>query len=194
MTAIPQKAPLQDLMLIKDLINYKDKTIGTTTLLKFKNHLWYIAPETAAMAFFDKSLSLQSKRMMLAALHNESSGDVAKKIVVKDMHSFRNLEIHDFINEDSFKMFDRLNIPITFLSTDPELWQANEDFQKALEYVSKLKVVNDTAERGVKLMTDYNNLLTHDENEKQIILQIISNYRKTYQDCTKSSMSKPFVT
>lgn len=41
-----------------------------------------------------------------------------------------------------------------------------------------LKVVNDIAERGVKLFEEFNKLLTNDEEEKQLLLQVVEANRK----------------
>jgi len=51
-----------------------------------------------------------------------------------------------------------------------------------------LRVVNDTAERGVKLFEEYNSLLTNDEEEKQFILQVVEANRKAVPtEITKKS-------
>jgi hypothetical protein len=57
--------------------------------------------------------------------------------------------------------------------------------------VKKLKVVNDIAERGVKLIKDYNECLTKNEEQKQFILQIVSDYRRRFPDCNKKTLSRP---
>ena len=44
--------------------------------------------------------------------------------------------------------------------------------------MKQLRVVNDTAERGVKLFEEFNNLLTHDEEENQFMLQVVEANRK----------------
>ena len=41
-----------------------------------------------------------------------------------------------------------------------------------------MHVVNDTAKRGVKLFEEYNSLLTNDEEEKQLIVQVVEANRK----------------
>ena len=41
-----------------------------------------------------------------------------------------------------------------------------------------LKDVNDTAERGVKLFEEFNQLITKDEEEKQFLLQVVESNRK----------------
>ena len=52
--------------------------------------------------------------------------------------------------------------------------------------MKSLKVVNDVAEQGVKLITDYNNLLTKDEEQKQYVLQVVHKCRKLYPDVSKN--------
>ena len=54
-----------------------------------------------------------------------------------------------------------------------------------------LKVVNDVAERGVKLITDFNNLFTKDEEQKQYILQVVHKCQMLYPDVSKNTLSKP---
>lgn len=59
-----------------------------------------------------------------------------------------------------------------------------------------IKVVNDIAERGVKLFQDFNKLITNDEEEKQLLLQIVeANRKKVPTEPTKKavleSLQKP---
>ena len=66
----------------------------------------------------------------------------------------------------------------------------DNSFQIGLEIIKNLKVVNDIAERGVvKLMDDYNKILSRSEEEIQCILQIVSEYRKKYPDSMKSTLA-----
>ena len=46
------------------------------------------------------------------------------------------------------------------------------------------------AERGVKLITDFNNLLTKDEDQKQYVLQVVSKCRALYPDVSKTTLTK----
>ena len=65
------------------------------------------------------------------------------------------------INTASF--FDTLGISSTFLDTSVEEWPQAESFCIAKSVVNDLKVFNDIAERGVKLMEKYNKLLTSND-------------------------------
>jgi len=46
------------------------------------------------------------------------------------------------------------------------------EYNNAREIISSIKVVNDTAERNVKLMEDFNQKITKNEEQKQFLLQV----------------------
>ena len=54
------------------------------------------------------------------------------------------------------------------------------------DIVRELRVVNDTAERGVALMQEFNALLTQDEEQTQFAIQVIKAPRKRYPDSKKT--------
>lgn len=67
---------------------------------------------------------------------------------------------------------------MSFLVQHPSLWDKNEDFKKGLDFVMLLHVTNNAAERGVKLIENYNKTLTKNEEQKQYVLQVISNHQQ----------------
>jgi len=189
------EAPLQDLQFLGDLYLYKDinEHISRVALLKFCNHLWYLSPEASALAFFDNNVPDETKILMVQAMTScESEDDNVKKISVdpKNVTRYLGVGIENFISKNSRRFFDRLSINTEFLEKHPSEWIKNDNFRKGLQIAKNLKVVNDAAERGVKLMQDYNNLLTTDEEEKQFILQIVREYRSKYPNVAKSTLSK----
>nr|CAI5865498.1 unnamed protein product [Callosobruchus analis] len=88
-----------------------------------------------------------------------------------------NKGLEQFIQPLSMDFFKRFNINTQFLKKDPLTWKNDDNYNSCLDVVKHLKVVNDSAERGVKLTEDFNNLLTKHENQKQCILQVGSDYR-----------------
>ncbi|KAF0746657.1 Uncharacterized protein FWK35_00037507 [Aphis craccivora] len=90
-------------------------------------------------------------------------------------------QISDFINSSSMKFFERFNIATDFLNQNPEEWYKNVNYQK---------VVNDAAERGVKLITDFNDKITKDEEQKQFLMQTVYDYRHKYPDAKRSTLSE----
>ena len=49
-----------------------------------------------------------------------------------------------------------------------QTWEENEDYLKAINFLKNIRVVNDVAEKGVKLMQDFSLSLTKDEKSMQV--------------------------
>ena len=77
-----------------------------------------------------------------------------------------------------------LAIPDSFLATDPDTWLSNSDYMVVEDIVRELLVVNDTAERGVALMQEFNDLLLKMKN------RFIKEHRKRYPDSKKETLLK----
>jgi len=67
-------------------------------------------------------------------------------------------------------------------------WENNLKYKRGKEIISKLKVVNDTAERAVKLIEDFNKIGSKNEEQKQYILQVVTEYRQRYSNSNKSTL------
>lgn len=192
------KAPLQDLNFIKNLLNYTtiDKDISHNATKKFCGHLWYLSAELCAFAFFDDAVPLETKRKMIHALNNdECSSELstnAQRLIItaKNVNELLDKEIDDFICVNTKKLFKRFAINTIFLNEDPLKWANNEDYNKALLVLKNIPVINDVAERGVKLIEDYNNKITKDESQKQYLLQVVSDYCKKYPDHRKETLTQ----
>lgn len=177
------KAPINDIPFIKKLYNYKndDEKIAETALKKFINHLWYLSDECVTFSIFDNRVTVEQKRRMANKMlmneldEYEEVGEVKKKdsLKIEDIPNFIRQDLPvDLITYKSIKLFDRFNIQTNFLSLDPKYWEENEDYKKGKEIVGSLKVVNDTAERHVKLMEEFNSKITKNEVQKQFLLQV----------------------
>jgi hypothetical protein len=66
--------------------------------------------------------------------------------------------IDHFVSPANKDLFHRFKLNTTFLQSDSSSWSENDDFQKGLEIVKNVKVVNNSAERGLKLIDHYQKL------------------------------------
>ena len=82
-----------------------------------------------------------------------------------------------------------LGLSSSWLEKDVKLWSEDPDYLVAETFVRTVKIVNDTAERGVKLMTDYAQILTKDEKTKQWILQAVESNWKKLPDFKKKTLN-----
>jgi hypothetical protein len=86
----------------------------------------------------------------------------------------------------------KLRINFDFLDVNPSEWEENISYLNAKETLKNLHVVNDTAERGVKLMQDFNGLLTISEEQKEFVLRCVEDHRKQYPDCKKQTLKRKY--
>lgn len=189
------ETPYQDILFIQCLINYENinKQISNIAMKKFYGHLWYLNPEAAAFSFFDSNIPLPMKIKMIDSLNIEDGNENIIKRYITPMNNLtllKSLRISDFINSSSMKFFERFNIATDFLNQNPEEWYNNVNYQKGISVLSQVKFVNDAAERGVKLITDFNDKITKDEEQKQFLMQTVYDYRHKYPDAKRSTFSK----
>lgn len=182
-------APRNDLTLLKSLHNYKsiNAQIADAALHKVKNHLWYLSEELIALSFFDDEIGIETKEKMKDSLEKPAEPGPPKKIQI-DLNTIINLNIEDFVTINTKSFFSINDLPSEFLHKPVEDWPTDETFLVSKNIVHHLKVVNDIAERGVKLIQDYNKLITNDEQQKQYLLQVVSSYRKKLKDKKKSTL------
>ena len=76
----------------------------------------------------------------------------------------------DLVGPEYYLLFEISTVSIEWLLKPVLLWQALKDFKVADAPVKSLKVVNDIAERGVKVMSEYANKMTTDNNHYQALL------------------------
>ncbi|KAL4141736.1 hypothetical protein QTP88_004317 [Uroleucon formosanum] len=147
------------------------------SLAPFQDLQFLKTPETAALAFFDTNLTIETKIKMVDSIKvNNLTSEINKRIIVSpnEVTQIMKKEIYDFIYQH------------------PSMWDENVDFQKGLEIVNTFRVINDTAERGVKLMEEYNKVLTKNEEQKQYVLQVVEDYRRKYPNSLKTMVLNPF--
>ncbi|CAG9783921.1 unnamed protein product [Diatraea saccharalis] len=187
---VATKAPNQDLCFLKMLKEYEkiDATISKASISKFSHHLWYLSEEAVILSLFDDDVCNQTKIKMIANLNRNKSSDFGKRYETSKEELTQKLfdkTLDDFVSEKSKQFFSRLQIIDSFLGEDVSSWNNNVALLETKKRISRLKVVNDTAERAVKLMQDFNGLITAEEEQKQFLLRCVQEHRNLYPDCKK---------
>ena len=184
-------APNNDLKLFKSIQSYAsiNSAVSKAVLSKFCSHLWYLSEELVALAFFDVSVSANTKRLMVKATKERSETEDAPKRQVFNPATFDKLELPDLVTRGSLSLYRKLGTSSKFMEKDPDTWQHCDDYCEALKVVNALTVTNDHAERGIALIQEYNRILTHCEEQKQYLLQVVSEHRKQFPNCKKSTLT-----
>jgi len=128
--------------------------------------------------------------MVEALLSNDGSDDIPKKLVIKPhkVSSLVTKDLSHFVTKNTNIFFERFGIDKSFVHEEPEKWIHNAANKEGANIVANIHVFNDTAERGVKLITEYNSILTNDEDQRQYLLQIVKDYKNKYPDAKKSTL------
>jgi len=211
------KALRVDFNFMKNVKSYAefDAEISKEILHKFSKHLWYFAPETTAFSFFDENLAVERKEEMRQAFlavegQNEESDEESvdekeeEQPTYKRFHKRYRIEkglpnhlnevleknLDQFVRPRTRHFFSRFNIGTDFLRKEVAEWANDPQYQFGRDIVAKLRVTNDIAERAVKLIQDYNKSRTKSEEQQQYLIQVVNDYRKTYPDYKKSTLTQ----
>ena len=151
-------APANDLAFLKKLSMVSNSDIRTVTTNAFKRHLWYLSEVTVGLAFFDRNISADEKRDMITEMKDTPGSKVSNPRLNKNYDAVGK-PLSSFVTRITKALFTILGLNEAFLLNPPESWKDDQDYLAAERIVSRLTVVNYTAERGVKLMQDYNSIL-----------------------------------
>ncbi|KAG0724944.1 hypothetical protein GWK47_039547 [Chionoecetes opilio] len=86
--------------------------------------------------------------------------------------------LSDLVTKESLFSFTELKLDASFLQSPVLSWKENEASDQGKETVQHLAVTNDPAERAIKLITDYSQILTKDESDRQALLQAVERHRR----------------
>ena len=176
--------------------------VSKQSVRKFSNHFWYLSPEAAAKAIFDESVSDEVKMKMVWNLRTEIFSDEESLLETENsifkwfrisnelLPTLIQRDIDYFDKPESIEFFKRFKTDISFLDIDVTQWMLNENYIPGLQIVGWLKVMNDVAERGIKLITDYNDRITYIEEQKQFVIQVIEYYNQNYPNANKITLTK----
>ncbi|XP_046601323.1 uncharacterized protein LOC124295418 [Neodiprion lecontei] len=188
------EAPNNDLQLLKKLLLCEEiqSSVVQKALKKFSDHLWYMNEELAALALFDNNVSNEIKKKMCEAIINNKESKIIreKRYVAKgiELESFFDKDLSEFVSKNSLMLFEAFDLSYDFLEVDVSLWSNNESYRDNLDFFRRLSVVNDSAERGIALIEDYNNCLTKNEEQLQYLLQVVQEHRRSFPDCNKTTL------
>ena len=162
-------APENDLLAIKQMRMYKGvrPEAATTCCQSLERHLWYLTPELVVLALASESLAAtELKSLADTLIHtNRPKYFAPVKPTFPGPGFTQNDEIWGdngnipslarLVNERSWLMFHLLEMgedDTEWLREEVNLWERFDGYRRFRKFVVGLTVVNDPAERGVKLI------------------------------------------
>ena len=172
-------APANDLLMLQliERFIYVDKKIANVAEKKMRLHLWYLSEDLAALSLFGDDVSDEVKEAIVSALQKEALPKDLRRLAPHQIKQFEHVSISDFVTRRSLNLFECLRLPREFLDAAVDTWTERADYNAARKTVRALKVVNDCAERAVKLATDFNEVLTKSDQQRQLLYQVVEYHR-----------------
>ena len=198
---IASAAPRLDLEFVEAIKAYEsiDLKLAQAALKVFKRHTWYLHGEMIPLALWDKHLHDNVKAAIAQKIleqPTDADDPSSKTFVGRHGTDFGkpdllavNVDVdslNQLVTPASLWFFSILGIERDFLSLTPEMWLSSESWKKGKEIVSGLRVTNESAERGVKLVAD-NLKLAKNEDTFQNYLQVVEHERKENPNLRKIS-------
>jgi hypothetical protein len=166
-----------------------DGPIATAALEVLSRHGWYTAEETVPFCLFSSRLSLDQKSRVAARIlsFDPPESVTLGKLVLQELN--KKSELHNLVGPKNYRLFSILGTDYEWLQEKPEEWENNTDYKEMENFVRTLKVTNDVAERGVKVISDYAKILTQDNSLRRKLLQGVEMSRKINPNFKKMTLN-----
>ena len=198
--AMGAAAPNIDLQNFVQMQKYKKlgKTraeVAEACMLSMVRHSWYLDPSLVVMALADKDVPNHEKKSMAAALvglEKPAVFDKGKPCLDSLQLGKKVPTLTSLIRQRSWLMFSLRNmteVELAWLKQDVALWSKDPGFVRFSDFVKGLNVVNDSAERSIKLIQEYINTC-QDEELRQDLMLAVAEDRKVHTVTKKENLAK----
>ena len=192
-------APYNDLQAIFQMKKYNVFSSCAAICLKsWSRHLDYLSPQLVVLSLADKRVPLADKGAMAARLlfipPPSTFPPQPQSCIIQNLTENHVSDVpclSTFISEKSWLLFHRLGLmsQLDWLSLDPEVWKDDPNFCSFASFVRCMTVVNDPAERAVKLAKDFIDR-SHNEETLQQNYVVVSEHRKMFPTTQTGKMKK----
>ncbi|XP_065684263.1 uncharacterized protein LOC124807852 isoform X1 [Hydra vulgaris] len=189
-------SPSLDLCAIRDMTKYGSfkKTVSTTAIKSIKNHLWFLTERNVVFALCDETLdnNIREKIAKKLFLYPRPSNLTLGKPLFPNIDIKKIPELWQLVGPQSWILIQQLNLSVIeteWMQVSSKDWNNFSGYRVLKTFVEKLTVVNDCAERGVKLIQDFTHIC-QDEKLKQSLMISISNHRQKFSVNSKKNLSE----
>ena len=197
-STVAQDAAVNDLNQYRTLSKFSsiDPDISKVAMAVMRKHSWYLTEELVPMALVSEKVDDETKRLLASSICSAEReqtrlGKPQLPELPSDVAQVEKLTLVQFVGPRSDSIFNGLGISTALLEKSPP-WDDDAEYQQFVSFVTSLRVTNDTAERGVKLISDYIGHLTKDDEARQDLLHVVEAHRKRYPDNRKATLKESF--
>lgn len=188
-------APRNDIKYLRLMHRFKlvDFEAGNEAVRSCFRHLWYLTEELVIFCLFDEHLSPFWRSAVAKKLLNtpRPTTFLAGKPSFPKIY-FNNSScafLTEFVGPKSWLLFKlcKMEHEQEWLKLPVEYWHLMNDYIHLKQFISSLEVVNDAAERGIKIISDFKDMC-RDEEQQNYLFQVIEAHRETVKSFTKKNL------
>ena len=179
-----------------------DKVIAQSALCALNRHLWYLTAEMVILALFSQKVPQDECRAIADAMiaikpATDMQGPVDRFGAGWGKPKFPSVVIDastrlcEFVGVDSWFTVHRLKLDTSFLAIPVAEWERNAAFIASSVNVAAVNVINDCAERGIKLSSDFVSTARSEEHY-QNVLQVVERDRKEEPNLRRKRRAQPY--
>lgn len=189
----PSEAALLDLEFVQNLKHFEKMHPEASKAVseKVRRHRWYLGGELVGFSLFSENL-MPNQKLAIANKIKTTKPDWSQRSIKSSHDCLDNMRLEDFVDSTTGLALEGLGIKLnSFIHLHPKAWPQNQAYIDGQDIVNNLGVINDAAERKVKLMTEFNDFATKSEGTKQQIVKNTEYVRQQYPNFNKTTLSKP---
>ena len=194
-TPLASSAARQDLDFMSYILEYRkvNSRLGFAVLGSAYRHMWYLTRQLVILALTDTGLEDSTREGMARKLHSQERGSLKTRKpvfpVISHGATIARANMAVLVGPESWLLFNLLEFigDQDWLLASASTWHLSKNYTKLQEFARNLTVVNDLAERGIHLATDYIRRVESEE-QRQALFQVVEEFRGRVQDTTKSSL------
>jgi hypothetical protein len=153
--------------------------------------MWYLTEELVPLALFSNTINVDIKEKMVTlgegGLYTKRHSTGFGKPTFPMMPTKVTEDLSRYVGIDSWSFFKIMKIKSDFLCKSLTDWESDDGYKKAKLIVNSISVVNDAAERGVKLGYDFLGTAVKEERYQRV-LQVVENSRHNTTKCKKEKI------
>ena len=194
-TPLASSAARHDLDFMCGIHEYRkvSSSLSFAVLCSTYRHLWYLTPELITLALADTGLEDSSRESMARELYSMDRNNIKTGKPTFPMLSqgptMARKNMSTLIGVESWLVFDLLDITGAqeWLLTSASTWHLSPSFLMLKEFACNIVVINDLAERGVHLATDFIRRVDSEE-QREALFQVVEDFRSRVKKVTKASL------
>ncbi|KAI9553808.1 hypothetical protein GHT06_019076 [Daphnia sinensis] len=191
-------SPALDLNYLSMMHLYKEENpaaakIAIESVLK---HLWYLTEEVVVLSIFDRKLDPVLRKGILMKLlffpRPQTFAPGKPKFPSLRLNSIITYldQLLNFVGSRSWLLFVSLKLTeenFDWMHTEVENWEKMSGYKKTEGIVRSFEVVNDCAERAIKLISDFKDVVVN-VKDQEYLFQVIEDPRNYFRSFKKSSL------